>query len=159
MKIATTVIVAVMLSAAIATFTGCDIGDVIQTRTPESIQRTTGLSASLPLNEASDEFEVWLDQTRVSATRWRANIERSDRIADMVGQFALTSLDDIGPSLAGVPVLGPALPLLAGLAGLFTRRPGDMQKRDAETAAQAKADAAWDEATAKAKDLLTAGRA
>ena len=30
-----------------------------------------------------------------------------------------TALDDIGPSLAGVPIAGPALPALTGLAGLF----------------------------------------
>ena len=45
-------------------------------------------------------------------------------------QFSAGVLDSVGPALAGVPVLAPALPLLTGLGGLFLRRPGDVTKDD-----------------------------
>jgi hypothetical protein len=37
----------------------------------------------------------------------------------MIGQLTLQAFDQVGPTLAGVPVLGPILPAATGLLGLF----------------------------------------
>lgn len=109
------VFVALMLAACAAV----DLGDLIHARTPASVQQQTGLPSKLSLNEAEAEYRAWVEQTRLAAAQWRSNIERSNEVRGLLGQITLGALDQIGPTLAGVPVLGPALPALTGLAGLF----------------------------------------
>ncbi len=51
-----------------------------------------------------------------TGARWKASIDRGGEIRRLLGQLTLTALDDIGLSLAGTAIAGPAL---TGLAGLF----------------------------------------
>lgn len=122
--------VALGLAGAItvAAVSGCDLGDVVRVQTPHGVQQATGLPGSMTLNEAETQYRLWYERTRVEGLEWRADIERSAEVADLLAQLTLRQLDAVGPAVAGVPVLGPALPLLAGLAGLVIRRPGDVSK-------------------------------
>lgn len=96
-----------------------DLGDIIKARTPAVVQQQTGVPRTLSLNDAEAEYRAWVEQTRLAAAQWRASIERSNEVRSMLAQITLGALDDVGPAIAGVPVLGPALPALTGLAGLF----------------------------------------
>lgn len=109
-------LIVVLLLAACA---GLDLGDIVHVRTPNAIQQTTGLPAKISLNEAEAEYLAWFDNVQRTGAQWKANIERADEIRGLLGQLTLSALDEFGPTLAGVPVLGPALPALTGLAGLF----------------------------------------
>ncbi|MEO0511796.1 MAG: hypothetical protein AAF108_02750 [Planctomycetota bacterium] len=68
---------------------------------------------------AETEYRAWFDDVQRTGAQWKASIDRGGEIRGLLGQLTLTALDDIGPSLAGVPIAGPALPALTGLAGLF----------------------------------------
>lgn len=143
-----TIVLALVASLAVASLGGCDFGDLIRVKTPRNIQATETLPPTLTLNEAREEYENWVNATRNDSMRWRTSIERGDEISDLFAQIVLQGLNDVGPELAGVPVLGPALPLLTGIAGaFFVRRPGDKKAKDADT----EKDAAWDEAFAAGK--------
>lgn len=109
----------VLVAVAIATTAGCDLGDVVQAKTPQGIQQTKGLPSKLSLNEAESEYQAWLADVTREGAQWRASIERADEIRGILGQLSLNALNEAGPTLAGVPVLGPSLPLAAGLLGLF----------------------------------------
>lgn len=108
-----------MLALALAACTGIDIGDVVHVRTPHEIQQTRGLPGRMTLNEAEAEYQAWFDDVQRAGAQWKAAIERGGEIRGLLGQLTLSALDEVGPTLAGVPVLGPSLPALTGLVGLF----------------------------------------
>lgn len=122
------VAVCLLISLALASCAGMNLGDLVRVKTPVEVQQDKGLPGSLSLNESEQQYRAWVDDVRRVGAHWRTSIEGADRVRDLLGQITLRALDDVGPSVAGVPVLGPSLPLLAGLAGLFIRRPGDADK-------------------------------
>ena len=108
-----------MVSLSIAACAGLQIGDLVQTKIPHEIQKTTGLPSETSLNESISEYQAWYDDVQRSGAEWRANIERSDEIRSLMNQLTLSAINELGPSLAGVPVLSSALPALTGLVGMF----------------------------------------
>lgn len=118
----------VIIALGLAACAGFDIGDVVRVQTPHAIQQQTGLSSSVSLNTAESEYRAWYESTQRAAAQWKQNIERGGEIAGLLRQITLGAVEQVGPTLAGVPVLGPLLPLLTGLGGLFLRRPGDASK-------------------------------
>jgi len=109
----------VMFTLGLTACAGFDLGDVVKVKTPNEIQQTRGLPSTTSLNEAETEYRAWFDDVQRTGAQWKASIDRGGEIRGLLGQLTLTALDDIGPSLAGVPIAGPALPALTGLAGLF----------------------------------------
>ena len=109
----------ILVALTLAACAAMDLGDIIHARTPGSVQQATGLPSKLSLNEAEAEYQAWVQSTRTAASQWRASIERSNEVRQMLGQITMGALDQVGPTLAGVPVLGPSLPALTGLVGLF----------------------------------------
>lgn len=109
----------VMLTLALAACAGFDLGDIVKVKTPNAIQQTTGLPSRVSLNEAEAEYRAWFEDAQRTGSQWKASIERAGEIRGMLGQLTLSALDEVGPTLAGVPVVGPALPALTGIVGLF----------------------------------------
>ena len=100
-------------------FAGCDMGDMIHVKTPNTIQQQTGLASTITVNEAESEYQFWYQHMQTAGSQWKSNIEHANEIRNMVNQLSLSALDEIGPTVAGVPVLGPMLPAASGLLGLF----------------------------------------
>ncbi len=111
--------VLLLLALVLASCAGFDLGDLVKVKTPNTIQQTTGLPSTLSLNEAETEYQNWFNQTQTIGAQWKSNIEKAGEIRGLLGQLTLSALDTVGPTVAGLPVLGPALPALTGLAGLF----------------------------------------
>ena len=109
----------VLISAALAACAGFDLDDLVRVKTPAGVQQTTGLSSALTLNEAENEYQAWFDDVQRVGVQWKQNIERGNQVRSLLNQLTLSALDTIGPTLAGVPVLGPLLPAATGLFGLF----------------------------------------
>jgi len=108
-----------LLALVLASCAGFDLGDIVKVKTPNTIQQTTGLPSTLSLNEAETEYQNWFNGTQTTGAQWKSNIERAGEIRGLLGQLTLSALDTIGPTVAGLPVLGPALPALTGIVGLF----------------------------------------
>jgi hypothetical protein len=108
-----------LLALVLASCAGLDLGDLVKVKTPNAIQQTTGLRATLSLNEAEAEYQNWFNQTQAIGAQWKGNIERAGEVRGLLGQLTLSALDTVGPTVAGLPVLGPALPALTGIVGLF----------------------------------------
>jgi len=108
-----------MLSLSLASCAGLQVGDLVKSRIPHEIQKTTGLPSETSLNESISEYQAWYDDVQRSGAEWRANIERSDEIRSLLNQLTMSAINEMGPSIAGVPILGPALPMLTGLVGMF----------------------------------------
>ncbi|MBX3382140.1 MAG: hypothetical protein KF864_01390 [Phycisphaeraceae bacterium] len=113
-------IVGLMLMALVLTScAGFDLGDLVKVKTPNNIQQTTGLPSTLSLNEAEVEYQNWFNQTQTTGAQWKGNIEKAGELRGLFSQLTLSALDTVGPTVAGLPVLGPALPALTGIVGLF----------------------------------------
>lgn len=108
-----------LLALGLASCAGFDLGDIVKVKTPNSIQQTTGLPSTMSLNEAEVEYQNWFNGTQTTGTQWKSNIEKAGEIRGLLGQLTLSALDSVGPTVAGLPVLGPALPALTGIVGLF----------------------------------------
>jgi hypothetical protein len=108
-----------LLALVLASCAGIDLGDIVKVKTPNAIQQTTGLRSTLSLNEAEVEYQNWFNQVQAVGAQWKGNIQRAGEVRGLLGQLTLSALDTVGPTVAGVPVLGPALPALTGIVGLF----------------------------------------
>ena len=109
----------ILLALVLASCAGLDLGDIVKVKTPNTIQQTTGLPSTLSLNEAEVEYQNWFNLTQTTGAQWKGNIEMAGEIRGLLGQLTLSALDTVGPTVAGLPVLGPALPALTGIVGLF----------------------------------------
>ena len=109
----------ILLALVLASCAGLDLGDIVKVKTPNTIQQTTGLPSTLSLNEAEVEYQNWFNLTQTTGAQWKGNIEKAGEIRGLLGQLTLSALDTVGPTVAGLPVLGPALPALTGIVGLF----------------------------------------
>lgn len=105
-----------LLALVLASCAGFDLGDIVKVKTPNTIQQTTGLPSTMSLNEAEVEYQNWFGQTQTTGAQWKSNIEKAGEIRGLLGQLTLSALDSVGPTVAGLPVLGPAL---TGIVGLF----------------------------------------
>lgn len=109
----------VLITLALGACAGFDLGDLVRVKTPSRVQQSTGLAATTTLNEAEAEYRAWFEETQRVGAQWKSNIERAGEIRGIFSQLTLSTLDQIGPTVAGVPMLGPALPAMTGLVGLF----------------------------------------
>lgn len=130
MKIGVSILGFVLLGSMLASCAGCNLGDMVHVKTPHSIQQQTGLPSKISLNEAEAEYRMWFTNTQEAGTQWQANIERANRIRGLLGQLTLNTLDDLGPIIAGVPVLGASLPVLTGLVGIFLGTRGKVKGKE-----------------------------
>lgn len=118
------VVVALAVSLALAACAGFNLGDIIKVKTPVAIQQADGVSASLTLNEAEAEYRLWMDKTKAAGLEWKNRIASGNEIRNILGQLAMNGLNDVGPTIGGIPVLGPSIPLLTAGLGLFLGRSG-----------------------------------
>jgi len=120
MKTTTILFVGLLLLAGglLASCAGFNFGDVVRVRTPNAVQNQTGLPASMSLNEAEVEYENWFQVVQSAGTRWKNDLSRGAEVTGLLNQLTLQALNETGPTLQGIPVLGPMLPVLTGLVGL-----------------------------------------
>ena len=109
----------IMISLSLGACAGFDLGDLVRVKTPNRVQQSTGLPATTSLNEAEAEYRAWFEDTQRVGSQWKSNIQRAGEIRGIFSQLTLSTLDQIGPTVAGIPMLGPALPAMTGLIGLF----------------------------------------
>lgn len=123
-------LVLLLVSGMVAAMSGCDVGDLVSVKTPPKVQQTTGLPSKLTLNESQIEYQDWLLSVQSQGSQWKNSIEKGNEVKNVINQLTMAALDTVGPSINGIPMLGPAIPLIAGLVGLSLRRPGDVSKDD-----------------------------
>jgi len=118
-----TLIIAAVLTAVtfggVAACAGFDAGDVVHVKTPPTIQQQTGLPSKTSLNEARAEYQAWHQDVQRAGAAWQASIDKGEQVRSLIGQLTLQALDQVGPTIAGVPVLGPLIPTATGLLGLL----------------------------------------
>lgn len=132
-----------------AAVAGCDWGDAVRAETPPRIAQERQIADSIPLNDAVYEYEDWLSDTRRDGERWKAEIEKASQIVAFLDTFTLRALGELGPAVAGVPVLSALVPAVVGIGGLMLKRPGDKSGIEA--------DKLWDEAFAAGKQAALDG--
>lgn len=144
----------VLVSLSIAVVGGCNAGDVVQVKTPPSLVADQELPASMSLNEATQSFEHWLTGVETSAIAWTASIERGEQVRQTIEQIATVGLGELAPNLAGVPILGPAVPLLAGLGGLFLKRPSDVS----QAALRSEKESSYNAGLKRAREMISGSK-
>lgn len=115
----------ISLALALGACAGIDFGDVVKVPTPTEIQQTTGAPSRMSLNESDAAYRAWLEDTQRVGVLWRNSLERGNEIRSMLGQLTIGALADVGPAVAGVPVLSSVSILAPSLAAwFFGRRSG-----------------------------------
>lgn len=97
-----------LLASVVAGLAGCNLGDFVQAKTPISIQKTEGLPSRLSVNDSRTEYEKWLAGVQSDAAQWRGSIEASEELIGLLNNLAMAGFNEIGPSIAGLPVGGGA---------------------------------------------------
>lgn len=131
MKINTKAIaIGALLFVGTATVSGCNLGDIIRTKTPVSIQKSERLPESLTLNESQLERDRYIDDVQRNIAAWNENIEKGLTLQSLIGDIALTELNSERLALLGLPMGGPAALLLSFGIGTFLKRPGDKSAKE-----------------------------
>ena len=120
--------IALAVSLSLAACAGFDWGDVVQTNVPSNVQGTHSLPAKMSLNESQVRYREWFGETQSTGLRWKNEIERANHVKTMLDGLTLHALAEVGPTIAGFPVLSGLLPFLTALVGIGIRRPGDVTK-------------------------------
>lgn len=107
----------VLIAGFMGACAGFDMGDLVRVETPVQVQREKGLPKSLTFNQAQTEYEQWLSGVQATGAQWKGDLEDADYIVGALSQLGLQQLNELGPTLAGVPVLGPSSTVLLGIAG------------------------------------------
>ena len=102
-----------LLFVGTATVSGCNLGDIIRTKTPVSIQKSERLPESLTLNESQLERDRYIDDVQRNIAAWNENIEKGLTLQSLIGDIALTELNSERLALLGLPMGGPAALLLS----------------------------------------------
>lgn len=141
----------VLASAAIA---GCSLADIVKSDLPATVRNdpeVAGLPPRPSHNESMAAYTVWCATRAAERQQWEANLQKSGELIGAVQAFGNTALEQIVPSLAGLPFGGLAIGALTFGAGLFLNKPG------AAKAAQAAIDAAYDEGVKVGGEKVAAG--
>ena len=142
MKTGIVIVCAALLALAVASCSGLNLDKFVRAEVPTEIQQERGLPASITLDRSRKEYVRWSDDVKRTGAEWRDNIASAEEVRAIFAQITMQAFQSVGPMVAGVPVLSGLLPGAALLLGYFVKRRGDVTAADA----QAKADAAWDEA-------------
>ena len=129
MKAAMTVLIlAAVLIPACSAF---DFGDLVKVRTPIGIQQSEGYPATMTYNNWQAEFQAWYDDVQRQGTQWRNEGAKASEVIGLLQQFTMAGLDAFGPTVAGIPVIGPAASmLLTGGVGLLAGIGGNRKGRE-----------------------------
>lgn len=143
------VVIGLAIFTVTATVTGCNLGDVIRTKTPVEVQRSEKLPEKLSLNEAQDELDRYVYNVEQNITQWNENIEEGLALQALLSDIAMTELSPERLALMGIPVGGPAALLLSFGIGTFLKRPGDKSAKEVAT----EKESSYNAGLKKAKEL------
>ena len=141
------IVVIAGLLVAMTACAGYTLGDYIGVKTTPNVQVSTGVGETVKLSEAPYVRQRYVDDVLVELAQFDENIRDAQLFADFAGSLLNTGLALTEGPLQGVPAGGAIFAALGGLAGLFIRKPGT----------QKEIDAAWDEASAKAREAVLEG--
>ncbi|MCC7409707.1 MAG: hypothetical protein IT442_16700 [Phycisphaeraceae bacterium] len=107
------------VSVTLSVLGGCDLRNVVEVQTPRAVQQSEGLPSRMSLRDSQAEYEAWLADVQRTGAVWRENIEQGEAIRATLAQLALTGLNEVGPTLAGLPLGGPLMLAATGIVGAF----------------------------------------
>lgn len=128
---------------------GCQIGDMIKVNVPESVQTTTNSKPVVSLNKATYVRKQYVNEVKSALEEFDANIEGASAFRDLAVSLLNTGMVAGQGALAGFPGGAVLMSVLAGVGGLYLKKPGS----DAELASAKQA--SFNSGQRKAKDLLS----
>lgn len=134
----------------IVVFTACGgvtLADFVDVDVNEDVQAATGAKPKVSLSDAPFVREKYVNDFKTNLSQLDKEISDAQLFSDFVGSVLNTGLTLAEGPLQGVPMGGAIFAALGGLTGLFIRKPGT----------QKQIDAAWDEASATARDAVLEG--
>lgn len=127
----------VIIGAVLAACAALDPGDIFHAKTPIGIQKTEGLPSTLPVNDAESEYMAWREDVTRQDAEWRENIDGANFVVGLFRQATLGFLEDYGPMVGGIPVVGPVVMGLLPLATAWVSGRSNRRKGQEEGKAQA----------------------
>ena len=120
--------IAVVVSFALlsASCAGLDFGDVVQARTPPRLASQLAVKDKMSVNTAATEYRRAIEEEELRRRQvdeqfreWADNIGAGFQIAGAANDATLQAFNQAGPTVAGIPILGPAILSVLGGGGLL----------------------------------------
>lgn len=129
---------AILISSSIgvlllaATLQACQIEDLIKVDVPSDVAEAIGSEGRIPVSATSEAWEDWVAWVDRESSRFADRIDQGQETAGVLRSLTETGLQ-IGQDAASTLPGGAAIAsVLAGLGGLFLRRPGDAKREGLE---------------------------
>ncbi len=120
------IVVLLLIGGSWATARGFDLGDIIETKTPIELRQTEGFPKKLSLNDSRIQYKIWLIKVQRIGEQWRSDIEGGEQVLGFLNNLTMQAMEYVGPTIAGIPIIGPLMLPLAGLIGIGIKRRGDI---------------------------------
>lgn len=119
----------VLLGSALS---ACSLEDLVRVRVPEDVAEAIDSPTSIPVSQSGDAWDDWQAWVERESERFAREIDRGQEIAGVIRSLTETGLrlgQDAASTLPGGAIISAGL---AGLGGLFLRRPGDAKRERLE---------------------------
>ena len=118
-------VVLLVIGCSWATARGFNLGDIIEVKTPIELQEAYGLSRKMTLNDSRKAYKRWSDEIQYVGAEWRGDIDGGAEVEGFLDNLTMKAFDYVGPTVMGIPVVGPLLFPLVGYIGMRIKRKGD----------------------------------
>lgn len=120
--------VVIVAAIVMVVLTGCQLSDYVKVDVPLKVQQFTGLPSSVPLTHAEEYYEDSATAMLTAMERFRENIDEANWLFTFLTTSIQTGITAAEPAATTLPGGALILTALAGLGGIFIRKPGDTKK-------------------------------
>lgn len=138
---------AIIIGMGIAS--GCSIDSMIKVSVPPKVQEATNSPALVPLSRAPFVRKQYVNEVKLSLEEFDGNIREKSAFRDLAVSLMNTGAVAGRGALAGFPGGAMLMSVLAGVGGLYLKKPGT------DTEINAAKQDSFNSGQRKAKDLLT----
>lgn len=112
-----------ILAVPIASIAGCSVEDIVQVRTPPTVQTLFDQPPTMTYREAGQQQQIVAETTKTALAQWSESYEDAGEWVSLISGMTGAAFDAYGPQLQALGALGG--PLGSFLAGwLLLRKPG-----------------------------------
>jgi len=121
------------------TIQGCQLEDLVKVDVPKDVAAAIESDDRISYSDSSDAWDDWQAYVDRESAKFAKNIDKGAEVAGLLRSLSETGLQigqDAASTLPGGAIISAAL---AGLGGLFLRRPGDANRERLEKEASYRA--------------------
>lgn len=119
---------AAVVGLLVSVLQGCNLQDIVKVDVPDDVQVALGFDARVPLGQAPVVKLQWIEYVERNTKELDREIGEGEDRFQVLSSLADTGIGLASAEASNIPGGGILVAALAGLGGLFIRKPGDRKR-------------------------------